>query len=382
MPERQPNDHLHLPDLLIQGFRGIKNLSITKLGRVTLLTGKNSIGKTTVLEAVAVFATRGLYSALENLLARHDELSTTQDEDGDGLQTPDIDALFHGRFTSGNAPIVIGSSDATNQLKIEKASLGILTEEQTDLIGRYVPELYGGDDFRVFKISFQGQEYFLPRFDIVKGTGGTNFIHRRLRRNMRSFLAELNSPEEIRCETLDSGLLDNNEIVRLWEKIALTGYEEWIVEILKLGIKEKVDRVAVIGGTENTFIQDDRRVIVRLKGHNNPVPLKSLGDGAVRLLSVALALANSQYGILLIDEAENSIHRSLHQEYWRMILRTAHENNTQVLATTQSRDCIRGFAQATLDAGNDEYTLIRLERDGEDVQEIPYSEDELKIAAE
>ena len=65
-----------------------------------------------------------------------------------------------------------------------------------------------------------------------------------------------------------------------------------------------------------------------------------------------------------------------------MVLRTAHENNTQVLATTHNWDCVRGFAQASLDAENDGGILIRLERDGEDVWEVPYSEGELKITAE
>ena len=55
---------LHLPDLTIKGFRGIDELSIPRLGRVTLLAGKNSVGKTTVLDAVRVYAARGRYSTL------------------------------------------------------------------------------------------------------------------------------------------------------------------------------------------------------------------------------------------------------------------------------------------------------------------------------
>ena len=84
------------------------------------------------------------------------------------------------------------------------------------------------------KSHFEAKNFFFLRFDITKSTGGANFISRRLRRNMRSFFAESDSPEEIRCETLGPSLFDNNEIVRLWEKIVLTGDEEWAVETLKL----------------------------------------------------------------------------------------------------------------------------------------------------
>ena len=59
MAETSP---LHLPDLYIEGFRGIDKLSIPRLGRVTLLAGRNSVGKTTVLDAVRVYAARGSYS--------------------------------------------------------------------------------------------------------------------------------------------------------------------------------------------------------------------------------------------------------------------------------------------------------------------------------
>lgn len=52
-----PND-LFLPQLLIRGFRGIAELLIPRLGRVTLLAGKNGVGKTTVLDAVRVYAAR------------------------------------------------------------------------------------------------------------------------------------------------------------------------------------------------------------------------------------------------------------------------------------------------------------------------------------
>ena len=46
-----------LPSLSIKGFRGFHHLSIPKLGRVTLLTGKNGSGKTTVLDAVRIYVT-------------------------------------------------------------------------------------------------------------------------------------------------------------------------------------------------------------------------------------------------------------------------------------------------------------------------------------
>ena len=67
------SDRLHLRNLSIRGFLGIKDLCIGRLGRVTLLTGRNGVGKTTVLDAVRVYAARGAFPALYQLLRRREE---------------------------------------------------------------------------------------------------------------------------------------------------------------------------------------------------------------------------------------------------------------------------------------------------------------------
>jgi len=112
------------------------------------------------------------------------------------------------------------------------------------------------------------------------------------------------------------------------------------------------------------------------------VPLRSLGDGAVRLFGVAMALACSGDGFLVIDEAENGIHYTVHSDFWRMVLLTAREQNVQVLATTHSWDCVRGFAQAAADGSESDCVLVRLDRNGEEIRAVEYSCEDLATAAE
>ncbi|MCY4385256.1 MAG: AAA family ATPase [Nitrospinae bacterium] len=376
MPEEKANNGLHLPDLVIRGFRGIKDLSIPKLGRVTLLAGKNSVGKTTLLEALSIFASRGRYSILSSVLARHDEMSKLLDEDDIEIETPNIIALFHGWDVTRNTSIVIGPSEKAGQLRIEKT---FLTDKQLQLPGLEMLELFGDGEFQSFKVSYRDKEHMLPWFDVSQGTEGANFKNPRLHRNMRRALIKSDMPMEIKCETLGPSLLETNRIARFWDGIALTDGEEHAVDALRLIFGNKVERIAL---TAEEFKQHGRRIIVKLKGRSHPVPLKSLGDGAVRLFSVALTLTNVKDGILLIDEAENGIHHSIQPDFWRMVLRMARENNIQVLATTHSWDCVRGFAQAAADDQDAEGVLYRLERDDEDIWAVFYPEDQLKIAAE
>ena len=46
-PGKKPPD-LHIPDLRIEGYRLFRELEIPKFGRVNLITGANTAGKTTL----------------------------------------------------------------------------------------------------------------------------------------------------------------------------------------------------------------------------------------------------------------------------------------------------------------------------------------------
>ena len=122
-------------------------------------------------------------------------------------------------------------------------------------------------------------------------------------------------------------------------------------------------------------------MVAKLQDHAYPVPLQSFGDGAVRLFGLALVLVNSRDGFLLIDEAENGIHHSVQPDLWRMVLKTAEENNVQVLATTHSYDCVRGFAEAMTECDGIGGALVRLEREEGRLRAVEYSERNLKAVA-
>ena len=366
----EPDHCLHLPSLGIMGFRGIRKLSIPRLGRVTLLAGKNGVGKTTVLDAVRVYASRARQAALSDLLMSREEITVrTEVDDGDRLPMFDGSALFHGRDTSANACLSIGPLGDVDRLRMEVASLS----GEPDSVLKALLMKSRGDGTRVMKVTFGDSEELLSPDPAV------------FPRGLSQLLAPRGSemPSEITCESLGPGLAGSNDIARLWDRVTLTDDEERVMQAVNLAIDEEAVRVAVVGdgGGPGGQGPHGRRVVVRLRGHRHPVPMKSLGDGAVRLLGVAVALANSQDGFLLIDEAENGIHHALQRDFWRMVLQSAQDNNVQVLATTHGWDCVRGFAQAATELDTVEGVLVRLERKGDRIHAVEYPEDELIIAA-
>ena len=353
------NKPLHLPDLTIKGFRGIDQLTIPRLGRVTLLAGKNGVGKTTVLEAVRVFASRGRSSTLGGLLTDRDEVELVADEDANPwVDDFDFTLLFNGRNTIKTARISIGT-------KSEPICIDMVPLEDE------FPNLLNlADSLKGVSVRFRNKRRI--QWSLSANTLPVS-QHPSLPKN-----DELDP--EIKCEHLGPGTLSNRMIAVFWDRVALTDDEDRVVRALRLILDSDIRGVAVIGNADRAT--GERRTVVRLSEQDRPVPLKSLGDGAVRLFGVALALANSRSGILLIDEAENGIHHSLQYDLWKMILRTAQANDVQVLATTHSWDCVRGFAYAAAEIGEAEGVLVRLDRDDRGLRAIEYSEENLKIAAD
>ena len=119
MDDTHNESSLLLPDLYIENFRGIKKLSIPRLGRVTLFAGRNGVGKTTVLDAIRVYAARGRHQVLAHVLDIRDEITTSKDPSEDGPVQVDWAALFHGRSISEQASLSIGPREKSDQLSIK-----------------------------------------------------------------------------------------------------------------------------------------------------------------------------------------------------------------------------------------------------------------------
>ena len=352
-----------LPSLAISGFRGIGQLEIPRLGRVALLAGKNGVGKTTVLDALRIYAARGRWDALRELLVQREELTTVRNADDEPFSAPAMQRLFH-RNGGDHATIEIGPVDGRSTLKI----MGI--DEPSDVPDK-LRERIDTEDIEVVCVAFNDVQIFYPWFDSRWSDP------RRLYRRPPWNEDKLAAP--IRCESVGPEPLHSGEIARLWDHVALTDDEALALNALRLVFGDHVERAAVIGeGTRGAR----RRVVVKLANQANPVPLRSLGDGATRMFGVALALANCRDGILLIDEAENGIHYALQSKFWNMVLHAAQVHNTRVIATTHSKDCINGFAAAALDCPDISGNLIRIERHNGEMRTIDYSKEELETAAE
>ena len=365
---------LHLPDLSIAGFRGIEHLTIGKLGRVTLLAGRNGVGKTAVLDAVRVYAGQSDPTILDTVLDERGEVLQVAGPDTHPLDVPDYLALFHRRAAARNETISIGSPGLGRMLALAACRMSELGDADRKLLN-------GDDDPEtlVLKVCFGDSVTFFPvpiaegRFLAWRTPGRSGSGRHRVRRSD-------DSPEPIKCQALGPDVPADYEMLETWQHVALTSDEGRAVEALRLVHGDGIERVAFVGG--GGARSRGARAIVKLQDHPDPVLLRSLGDGAARMFAAALSLATCRAGFLVIDEAENGIHHRVQEDYWRMILQTAADNNVQVFATTHSWDCVGGFARAAAALDDVEARLVRLERRGEELRAVEYDEDLLATVAD
>lgn len=368
----QMAEDLHLPDLSITGFRGLDRLRISRLGRATLIAGRNSVGKSTVLEAILLFASRCEISVLSGLLyEREEELSGTAFHDI-RFWYPNWISLFHGRIPSESSCASFGPNDLRNQIQMRPTWQDPTPESHSAPRPEYrIPN--------TLLIQYKNTKRTVHFEDPIRLQSFTSPVYKNSTRQLGLFDRPDHVLQEIPFVRLGPGLVPNSTIDLLWREVALTDAEERSIDAVRLAVRQPIDRIGVVSNPSNRRTE----VLVRLAGSEAPVPLKSLGDGALRLFTIALALANCRDGFLLIDEVENGVHHSVQRDFWNMVLKTARNNNVQVIATTHGWDSVVGFAQSTLQNEGAECALVRLQttRNGQTVA-VEYSEDEIRVAAE
>ncbi|MDQ2731195.1 MAG: AAA family ATPase [Armatimonadota bacterium] len=363
---------LKIDSLTIERFRAIRELKIESLGRVNLITGRNNSGKSSVLEAIRLLASDASPSAIFDILQSREENVTDADASEIPIDPEDIlvlSSLFQGfpQHFSKFVPIRIASSGAPRPMQLSIAAGWLSVQPDVNGVNRYVlqPE----------NILDDGQT--LPGLIITSGDVQRLYSLTSLQRDLsRPFSRlELIDPSRAPCILVGPyGGESTAALGPLWDKIALSDLEPYIVEALRI-IDPKISAISMVGGNGS---RRERTAIVRAAGLPRPVPLRSFGDGVNRIFGIILSLVNAKGGLLLIDEFENGIHHTVQTDAWRIVFKLARRLDIQVVATSHSWDAIEAFQKAAsedLEAG----VLIRLSRMGEDIIPTLFSENELAI---
>lgn len=358
-----------LNSLRIKGFRAFGELDIPRLSNVTLIVGKNSVGKTSVLEALRLYFTEGDRHAISQLLTSRDEFVYRREENLESVEGYDLalQSLFHGRpsFKAGLPRFSIGPMGADESSKTVSVAMTYLRRETDETDGSVRLRRLNPDELDIYPEAMLG-------FRISVGQKGLLVpLSRSSLRVQRATTPELPP----RAFYLSSTGLAPKDLAQQWDAIALTDDEQLVVDALGT-MSDPVERLALVESRSGR----ERIMMGKTPRFNEPVPFKSLGDGINHILGIMLALIQARSGCLLADEIENGIHYSKQAELWRLIFRQAAKGSTQVIATTHSWDCVLGFQIAAMEQQELSASLIRLEGDSNGVRAVIFNPSEIRIA--
>lgn len=368
-----------LDSLDIKNYRNLKELRINSLGRVNLITGKNNTGKSTILEAIAIYATKGDLNLIYQLLGERGENFRTTEANKNSTESNirALSSLFTNRLVGFDKADAISIGSIENTLfgeeksseksvslrfvkyldEIQRDTQGIVTTRKRTVIENEVDKQLGN-----FKVGIEtrlgNSSYILPLDE-----------DRPFRIGFRG-LGSNESFQFIRTRNIDREING-----KLWDNITLTDKEKYVIEALKI-IEPSTERIAFI--EENPR---ERTAVIKLSNAPNVLPLRSMGDGINRILTIVLALINSDNGFLLIDEFENGLHHTVQEQLWNVIFNLAQKLNVQIFVTTHSEDCISGF-ENILNSPNNSLNgkLIRLDNENGTIKQVEFNANELKIA--
>lgn len=120
-------------------------------------------------------------------------------------------------------------------------------------------------------------------------------------------------------------------------KLQLQDKENYVFDLIRK-FDPYVEEVKIIGGTSIKF------KYTSLHKNSQYRDLQDFGDGLRHYLSILIALYNLENNHFFIDEIDSGIYYTALPDLWEHILTISKQQNTQIFATTHSLECIQAYA--------------------------------------
>lgn len=314
----------HLSYFKVENFKRFKSLELKNLGQINLIVGDNSVGKTSVLEALlfSEYKTDFLKNLHRTLCLREIHIHNYPDP-----------------FTG-------------NQRFIDENYLKYIFDPEKVLSFRYQNGKYNKKKEIKLKV---------VTFDELKKSGKIKKIKYDLSKNQSKYWSEFqlnNSSPEIDFLYLDEQLHRQRLMPFIpCQKSYDSDLPAYYSDLVKRGKKSKhrlIQNLKLfapkIEDIESLDLIDDRNhIMAYLEDRDSAIPIASMGEGINRLLRIMLQMEMERNNRLMIDEIDAGVYYKRFKDFWKAILISAKNSNVQVFATTHNYEALKYFNEALCD---------------------------------
>ena len=346
-----------LESVSIKRFRGFENLEIDSLERFNLILGRNNTGKTALLEAIFLLQgpTNPELPLTLNAMRGVDQFRNDSEELWGWL--------FHKKMTDGN--ILLEARTGAGKSR----TLNITLEPTREIKKRVLkkgrsqpPSMISTSSARTdlrLKYRDESNEQYVTRASIRDA--GIAYDREKT----------IKYPETIFITAKLAHVAENSQ---RWSKLEEIGQAVNLIPYLK-HLDPRLQRLTVLVTGMGPILHADI-------GIGRMVPLPFMGEGIGRVLTILLAIAECQNGLVLIDEFDNGLHYSVLTEAWRAVAEYSRKQNAQIIATSHSWECVRAAHSSFADTSHYDFRLHRIESANDSTSMVSYDKNTLDAALE
>jgi hypothetical protein len=341
-------------NLQVNNFRGLRRLELPVLAPVTILTGRNNVGKTSVLEALFLHSCGPRAAQALLTILRPYRLPGSINVEFSRQSTP-WEMAFYGRNPSD--PIYIAGQLNGHQIGVT------LSVPRDRLSGALAPDLHSTASSSTGTLTTVPSYSYSMRIAI--DAESEESVKAERREFVQTVSAQLGQailgPSgiqqvggvslELKPEKDSDSLVfsyfigpqsrsPQAELAQRYTSIRLNGREELFLRAMR-AIEPDIKTIEILASGAPTLY-------VTLRG-GPPLPMATMGEGMIAVANYAAAILEQQGGLILIDEIENGIHYTALERVWHEIGYAVEEAGAQVVASTHSYECVRAAHTAFRD---------------------------------
>lgn len=305
----------------IDGFRGIRNLTVHNLNSINLIVGDNNSGKTSVLEALQLLSNPGQVSNLFRVARSRDAILASS---GVSLYENVMCLFPHSESRNEiNVYAEVGDMSVNCYIHGTQSRIMIAPEEALEdtlqhsaMLGESEADQFVGSIDYLFGTQKGSTPLQLNTYSKASGAA--------IEKNNVVRMAYISPSEHLRSNIV-------SQIVRN------DGYKEICIAALQLFDPDIID-ILQLKSTVGIRTVD----YLKHKSLGN-MPLSTFGDGIKKVLVLANAIARAANGVLLIDEVETAIHKKYYDDIFRFIVKACDTFKVQAFITTHSIEAVDGL---------------------------------------
>jgi hypothetical protein len=332
-----------ITDVLIKNFKCFENLSIPQLQRVTLIGGRNNVGKTALLEALFLFLDR----RSANMVVRQYGWRGIEGVRGDPQ------AMFGLIFRGLNLESEILVSATLNDVQEDahfKFNPDYVPQSGPATTTPPPSQQISTDDS---PISTFALDISYNRHDASK----QQTSHLTIDPERGQLVLKIDYSDSILPKAIFLAAKKHTapkETSEWFSDFVKESREFEIVDFLRI-IEPRLEALKVVREGPGTFIHG------KLKNLARTLDIHLMGEGMEKLLNIALAIAQAPGGWVFVDEFENGLHYSHLPMLWSAISQMLAKYDCQLFTTTHSHECIHAAHKGLTEMPSD-FRYIRLDQ--------------------